>query len=398
MTDQIGYNTIILSISPLLEIYRPTNKWCRFFTKCFIRDKPTNRVYTILKLSIYQILKLNTDFGLNNDMRVFLHTYLMSLKYHTVYIHKEMEYFIKNLHGINAECPHPRIFNNLMTKCLSAIEILYEERKNCIMLKIDDNNSNKIIEPENENKLLIYMTIINNLVEYDDWKLQLSAVLQPIPFPIVACTHCLFLRKLSPIVIEIASDVHCSIHQTILPIRKNKKCLLDLYEKYEEMDKDRFENTEIFIHLIGKLLTCCYHRKIPFRSLLCYKDTCIYRAKMGCKIAIDYIGLLLKHNMVDAHNRLLLINVLKTSPNGKKLHSKICSQQMFICRMQSLDTPKYITFSPNSSNEDLINFVNTGRYANVEVLSLAFTNITSEAAYYITKFKKLKVLDLWSTK
>ena len=59
--------------------------------------------------------------------------------------------------------------------------------------------------------------------------------------------------------------------------------------------------------------------------------------------------------------------------------------------------PRKLTLPSKSTDADLVKMLSSGSFGNLECLSLAFTQVTSECAQELIKLPSLRYLNLWST-
>ena len=78
-------------------------------------------------------------------------------------------------------------------------------------------------------RVLCYVTILNEIASYADWRPTLSSILQPIPFPEKALRDRAFTAAIKPTVRAIAHDANCDVHSRLLSIREGKDGWFHLY-------------------------------------------------------------------------------------------------------------------------------------------------------------------------
>jgi len=59
--------------------------------------------------------------------------------------------------------------------------------------------------------------------------------------------------------------------------------------------------------------------------------------------------------------------------------------------------PRKLTLPSRSTDADVAKLLSSGSFGNLEVLSLAFTQVTSACAHELIKLPSLRYLNLWST-
>lgn len=97
-------------------------------------------------------------------------------------------------------------------------------------------------------------------------------------------------------------------------------------------------------------------------------------------------------------NKLQIISTLQSTQYGVRMYAKVCERQMQLRELQQKGGPRKLTMPSRSTDEDLAKLLLSGSFGNLEVLSLAFTNVTSLCAEYLIKLPSLRYLNLWSTK
>uniref|UniRef100_UPI00358FA260 C-Maf-inducing protein-like isoform X2 n=1 Tax=Myxine glutinosa TaxID=7769 RepID=UPI00358FA260 len=117
---------IILAIAPLLENTHPSPALCDLFCKHCVAY-PKSKVVTEVFTSVVQrILKHNVDFLKTPCLRLFTQEYLLALNELSGGL-DAVRCFVNSMHGLTAQCPHPRVLSNLVSVCLAAIYSCYEE-------------------------------------------------------------------------------------------------------------------------------------------------------------------------------------------------------------------------------------------------------------------------------
>ena len=83
-------------------------------------------------------------------------------------------------------------------------------------------------------------------------------------------------------------------------------------------------------------------------------------------------------------------NILQTYHQHLTINT-ICLQQ------QQKGGPRKLTLPSKSTDTDLAKMLSSGSFGNLECLSLAFTQVTSDCAKDLIKLPSLRYLNLWST-
>lgn len=66
-------------------------------------------------------------------------------------------------------------------------------------------------------------------------------------------------------------------------------------------------------------------------------------------------------------------------------------------KQQQKGGPRKLTLPSRSTDNDLAKLLSSGSFGNLECLSLAFTQVTSDCARDLIKLPALRYLNLWST-
>ncbi|XP_076825713.1 C-Maf-inducing protein-like isoform X1 [Clavelina lepadiformis] len=118
--SNVSHEELITALAPLVDQNQPSLEICNFFSK-HCRQSPRSIIVIDMFTPIVQrILKHNVDFGKSTWLRTFVVEYIQALNCQNNGI-ESVRTFIRSVHGPLSQCPHPRILNNLVAVCLSAI-------------------------------------------------------------------------------------------------------------------------------------------------------------------------------------------------------------------------------------------------------------------------------------
>ena len=77
--------------------------------------------------------------------------------------------------------------------------------------------------------------------------------------------------------------------------------------------------------------------------------------------------------------------------------SFVVQLMMFLHLQQQKGGPRKLTLPSRSTDADVIRLLSSGSFGNLQVLSLAFTRVTSDCAHHLIKLPDLRYLNLWAT-
>ncbi|XP_022692364.1 C-Maf-inducing protein-like isoform X2 [Varroa jacobsoni] len=310
-----------------------------------------------------------------------------------------VEAFTRQMHGDSSVCPHPRILPNLVAVCLSAIYRAFSQNKD---LKAEDLTCN---DPD----VLCFVRILTTLAEFEDWRLPLSQILQPIPFPsrfIESDAQVHFATRLEPVVRQLAKDPRCEVHQCLVGVRQNKNGWLQIFATSHD--------SEMYSLMCHALLKCnCLRKTFLSDTFSCSwaLEPLILSSLRHQVVAVQCLAILLENHLIKNNDdlRSSAEAALQASPLGQRFFEGLqTKRQMYMrntgdqassCRSKTLGT---VTLPPKSNDQDLhlllINLSKTHDLNQVYALSLAFTEITDRSVESITQLEGLKKLNLWATK
>src|SRR5688572_27856452 len=110
--------------------------------------------------------------------------------------------------------------------------------------------SSKDLKPDcDDPDLACFVRILQTLADYEDWRLPLSQILQPIPFPSRFIEmSALFADRLAPVVLQFAKDTRCEVHQCLVGVRQNKNGWLQIYATGSDSEMyNRMVRVPIFV-------------------------------------------------------------------------------------------------------------------------------------------------------
>lgn len=383
--------SIIIALTPLLEKNHPTQEICDFFSK-HCKDSPRSTlVIELFTPVVHRILKHNTDFGKYPRMRYFVQEYIQALNCQNDGL-KVVTSLVKSMHGPGSTCPHPRVLPNLVAVCLAAIYNCYEERKNSSMENVNSDDFDQI---EWENKLLCYVSMMETMSEFDDWRYILGSLLQPIPFPDDAIADSLFTSRMKVTIHNVSSDETCGVHQTLLGIREGKEGWFHLYCPGGIACDD---DGQLWGVMLNTLMKCCCKRKKFLISISKMIGPVMLLALRDNFAAMEVLCSMLELEVVESHDmKMQMITTLQSTCEGKRMYAQLCEKQIAIREMQQKGGPKKLTLPSKSTDLDLTRLLSSGCFGNLECLSLAFTQVTSACAQDLIKLPSLRYLNLWST-
>ncbi len=197
------HEDVITALGPLLEKNNPSPAICDFFSQ-HCRDYPRSKVVIEMFTPVVQrILKHNTDFGRYQRMRQFIQDYLMAVISQNAGL-LTVQKFIAKMHTNLIQCPFPRVLHNFVSVCLAGIHTFFEQRRKYaskaksivtgLAYNVMDLSSseNSLKSSVNDEQLVCYVTMLHTMSTYEDWRLTLGPLLQPVPFPDEALTYPIF--------------------------------------------------------------------------------------------------------------------------------------------------------------------------------------------------------------
>ncbi|XP_061334381.1 C-Maf-inducing protein-like isoform X3 [Pezoporus flaviventris] len=203
----------------------------------------------------------------------------------------------------------------------------------CLMVSPTCSTMSIELSAQADRILGCYVEILKMLSDYDDWRLALASLLQPIPFPKETLAHKKFTKELKYVIQRFAEDLRQEVHSCLLSVRAGKDGWFQLYSPGGVACDD---DGELFASMVHILMGSCYKTKKFLLSL--------------------------------AENKL-----------GPCMLLALRGNQTMV------------------KDADLACLLSSGSFGNLENLSLAFTNVTSACAEQLIKLPSLKQLNLWST-
>ncbi|XP_064610749.1 LOW QUALITY PROTEIN: C-Maf-inducing protein-like [Liolophura sinensis] len=374
-------------------LHRPPSGMCAcvfYFQHC--KNSPRSTLVIELFTPVVQrILKHNMDFGKYPHMRTFVQDYIQALNSQNDRA-RVVQNFVKSMHGPASVCPHPRVLPNLVAVCLAAIYSCYEERKNVLQGIINEVSTD---EPMWEERLLCYISMLESMAVFDDWRYVLGSLLQPIPFPDDAIAHETFTSKMKVVIKQLAADSKCDIHQTVLGIREGKEGWFHLYCPGGIACDDE---GELWGVMLKTLIRCCCKRKKFLQGLNKMLGPVMLLALRENEAAMEVLCAMLELEVIDSNDcKMQMVTTLQSTSQGKKMYAALCERQIALRELQQKGGPKKLTLPSKSTDADLAKMLSSGSFGNLECLSLAFTQVTSNCAQELIKLPSLRYLNLWST-
>lgn len=381
---------IILVISPLLEHTTPPAEICNFFCRHCQENPRSSLVLNNFTPIVQRILKHNMDFGKNPRTRVFVQDYIQALSAQNDGI-RVVQHFVASVHGPASTCPHPRVLLNLVSICLAAFHSLFEEKHNN-REEINDSNQDGL---DWESRHDCFFIVLEMIATYEDWRPSLAQLLQPIPFPDDAMACGRFTSKMKQIIRHIASDPRCDVHLMLLGIRDEKEGWLQFYCPGGIACDDE---GDLWSYALKCLMECCCRRKRFLQSLNKYQGPCMLRALRDDETCQEALCAMLELDIVESKDmQLQIITTLQSTDSGKQHYGSLCNRQRHLKELQQKGGPRKLTLPSRSTDADVARLLSCGSFGNLEVLSLAFTQVTSACAEQLIKLPSLRYLNLWST-
>ncbi|XP_025115015.1 C-Maf-inducing protein-like isoform X2 [Pomacea canaliculata] len=384
-----AHESIIVALTPLLENNHPTQEICDFFSKHCKNSPRSSIVIELFTPVVQRILKHNMDFGKYPRMRSFVQEYLQALNCQNDGL-KVVQNFIRNMHGPASSCPHPRVLPNLVAVCLAAVYNLYEDKKNAMQ----DNMDLLQFDPIDwESKLLCYVSMMETMSEYTDWRSTLGSLLQPIPFPDDAIADSLFTSSMKQTILRVAGDRVCEVHQMVLGIREGKEGWFHLYCPGGIACDD---DGQLWGVMLETLIGCCCRRKKFLQGMTKMIGPVMLLALRDNVAAMETLCAMLEMEVIDNQDlKMQMITTLQSTCEGKRMYTDLCNRQIALRELKG--GPKKLTLPSKSTDNDLAKMLSSGSFGNLECLSLAFTQVTSACAHELIKLPSLRYLNLWST-
>ncbi|KAI0213063.1 C-Maf-inducing protein [Lamellibrachia satsuma] len=296
------------------------------------------------------------------------------------------------MHGPASSCPHPRVLPNLVAVCLAAIYNCYEERKAAMENQVNDVDAES---GERDTRLITYLAIFSSMSEFEDWRPHLGSLLQPIPFPYDALAHELFTIHMKPTIDNLSTDQRCEVHQTLLGVREGREGWFHLYCPGGIACDDE---GQLYGIMLRCLIGCCCRRKKFLTGMCKMINPCMLLALRENEAAMDVLCAMLEYDILESSDlKLQIITTLQSTSVGKRMYADLCDRQIQLRELQQKGGPRKLTLPSKSTDADLAKMLSSGSFGNLECLSLAFTQVTSECAKELIKLPSLRYLNLWST-
>ncbi|OQR66548.1 c-Maf-inducing protein-like [Tropilaelaps mercedesae] len=232
-----------------------------------------------------------------------------------------VEAFTRQMHGDSSACPHPRILPNLVAVCLSAIYRAFSQNKD---LKAEDLGRD---DPD----VLCFVHILATLAEFEDWRLPLSQILQPIPFPsrfIESDAQMHFAARLAPVVKRLAEDPRCEVHQCLVGVRQNKNGWLQIFAASHD--------SEMYSLMCHALLKCnCLRKAFLSDTFSCSwaLEPLILSSLRHQAVAVQCLAIVLESHLIKNNEdlRSSAEAALQASPLGQRLFDGLqAKKQMYM--------------------------------------------------------------------
>lgn len=384
--SDVAQERLIVALAPVLEYVQPSPEVCTFFSQ-HCKGQPYNSdVMDIFEPSIHRILKHNMDFGKYPHLRMFVQDFIYTL-YCKDEKAQDVREFVVSMHSPAAACPHPRVLPNLVAVVLAAVYSTFDLPDTLIQIQIPEVNLKF---------LLCFMTVLDTVAQFEDWRPNLATLLQPIPFPKESLKNETFALYISGVIKAFADDSRCEVHQAMLPVRKGKDGWIDVFCPG---GVSCFDEGHFFAYVMAQYLNCCGKKKKVLREL---KETMIgpfmLLALRGDSTMIQTLTLMLELDIFDDENeRLQIVSTLESTQGGQECYEKLCQKREKFREMMELGGPTVLTLPTKSTDDDLARLLKSGSFGNLQSLNLAFTHVTSACAEYLVQLPALAHLNLWST-
>ncbi|XP_076750099.1 C-Maf-inducing protein [Xylocopa sonorina] len=377
--------SVLSVVSPLLDKVALPVCLAKVLVK-LTQQHPQSSLVTALSPAITRCLKHTVDFGKSLDMRKLLQVYIAAL--YATDGDQAIRDYIASVHGPGSDCPHPRILPNLVSVCVAAIFHRFEVANRSL--------------PENDKSATLpaldcYLLVLSIASEYADWRPELGALLQPVPFPEEAFGMKEVQQSILMCVISrLAKDKRCVVHRVLLPIREPRPGWIHIAAP---SSPDCPDQGELFGEMLTTLLACCCRRK-KFISWLMkqVRDDCILLAVRGCEAAQEALCLMLEWHLLPSKDaKLQIVSALESTPTGKERYSALCQRQRNLQQLLRKGGPRRLTLPARATDADVARLLSGRALGSLEYLSLAFTSVTSACAEQLIKLPALRYLNLWAT-
>jgi len=390
--NHAGHEQIIVALAPLLEKNHPTQQMCDFFSKHCKYSPRSQIVLQLFTPVIHRILKHNMDFGRYPRMRAFIQEYIHALSSQNDG-RRAVRSFVCSVHGPSSTCPHPRILPNLVAVILSIVNSYYEDKKMLTSVNMFTDNTQTSFD--RDQRLVTYLNMLHDMSEFDDWRPLMGSLLQPIPFPDDALGHILFTSNMKPCLRNVADDTRCDVHLTVLGMREGKEGWFDLYCPGGIACDDE---GQLYAVMLKRLISCCCRRKKFLQSTAKMISPWQLLALRENLAAMEALCAVLEFEVSDsADQKMQIITTLQSTSTGKKMYTDLYERQIVLRELQQKGGPRKLSLPSRSTDADVAKLLSSGSFGNLEVLSLAFTQVTSACAHDLIKLPSLRYLNLWST-
>uniref|UniRef100_A0A915I2M1 C-Maf-inducing protein n=1 Tax=Romanomermis culicivorax TaxID=13658 RepID=A0A915I2M1_ROMCU len=397
---------VIMCIAPLLDTVGTVTQVSPWLSM-YCNDHPRSRLIDeVLSEVAQQTLKKTMDFGKYPTARIFVQDYLLAVSSQNNGVER-IKNFVNSAHSLSSCCPHPRVLPNLVTVSLAAVHALYDQQQqqqNFSPKKSTENGGGDVVSlpptPPYETPSLTFTDDEDRREklrsEFEDWRVPLSVLLQPIPFPDEVLCEPAFARDFGNGVLRrLAADGRCEIHLSLLGARENKEGWFHLVCPGGPVCSD---DGELFSSMLKTLLHCCCRRKKFLQTLNAMLGPLQLLALRENEPSMEALCHMLEFEVVEGQDlKVQMITALQSTPQGKKHYAQLCDRQIALRELQQKGGPRKLTLPSKSTDSDLAVLLSSGSFGNLEWLSLAFTNVTSSCADYLIKLPSLRYLNLWST-
>lgn len=378
---------IIRAILPLLERTTPTPEICEYFCKHCKKCPQSQVIFEMYAPMVHRILKHNMDFGRYPMTRLLVQEYVQALNSKNIGLQAVAD-FVWSVHGEGSTCPHPRVLPNLVAMVLAGVFALFQEWR-----RAGEAADAPWSETDWEARHDCFIKILDVCASYDDWRLMLAQLLQPVPFPDEALSHTRFALSMEAIVERVGTDPKCEIHSLVLGAREGKDGWLQLYSPGSPACRDE---GALWTKMLGVLVGCCCRRRAFLSLLSGWLGPLTLSALRGDTSCQQVLCAMLELEALEPGDaRLQAAAALQAAACPE--YAALCRRQGLLQKLQQKGGPSTLALPSRSTDADLEKLLSGGSFGNLECLSLAFTQVTSACAEHIIKLPSLRYLNLWST-
>jgi hypothetical protein len=196
---------------------------------------------------------------------------------------------------------------------------------------------------------------------------------------------------------KFALDPASEVQESLFPVQEDRPGWIQLLAPDSV---SCFDNGETFCLLIEQLAVVVRHNRIRrLRMLKCCLDSCLSLALKGSLVAIEVIGLMLEEQVLDEKpgmKRQATVT-LKSCPGGMNMYREVLNKH----KAQDIRAARgaCLELTMTSATDSIIaRLVACDYFAGLQRLNLACSGVTNACANDLSGLKRLKELNLWSTR